>query len=280
MQHATIISRGLRLHADVYPAASNAPAVIFLPGTAKYAGLYGAFLERLQEANFNVLALDPQGHGRSEGVRGDFSMEELIQNARDALSFAERELSSTVALVGTSQGALVALYTLTIAERVASAVCHNAALLDEPESARVNVSNFSRRVRPFAPLAALLAAQRQVPIRRYLPLDRVYDDLELGQAIEGDPLVVPGYTLRSFASLSHARPPRPVELISTPTMFLASENDRLFPVDYVRSIFDRLTCEKKFALLPDTGHMLFVEYAEQSAPLVADWLERTLRRDT
>ena len=277
MQQATVTSRGLRLNVEIYAGDDAQPAIVLVPGTGKPARFYRSFLERLQAAGFSVLGLDPQGHGLSEGKRGDFTIEELVENLRDTLSFALDQVGPRVGLLGTSQGALVVLYTLADDDRATSAICHNAVLPYEPDSRRVNVSRFSRRVRPYVKYAARLLPGYRVPIRRYLPLDRIYDDLELGARLESDPLVTRSYTLRSFASLATARPARPIEQITTPTLFLSAEHDRLFPIDYVRSIYDRLTCTKEFTVIPETGHMLFVEYADQSLPAVADWFGRTLR---
>jgi alpha-beta hydrolase superfamily lysophospholipase len=231
----------------------------------------------LRAAGFTVLGLDLQGHGCSEGRRGDFTIEELVTNTRDVLTYALREIGPAVGLLGSSQGAIIVLYTLAADERAMSAVCHNAALLDEPGSRRVNVSRFSRLMRPLVGPASRLLPGLRLPIRRYLRIETVWEDLALGRKLEADPLVVKSYTLRSFASLASARPARPIEWVSTPTLFLAAEHDRLFPTSYVRSIFDRLRCRKAMVVVPDTTHMLFVEYLEQSLPPVVEWFERTLR---
>jgi pimeloyl-ACP methyl ester carboxylesterase len=163
-------------------------------------------------------------------------------------------------------------------ERATSAVLHNVALLNEPGSRQINVSRFSKLVRPLVGLAAGLAPRFQVPIRRYLPLGAVYDDLALGRRLEQDALVVRAYTLRSFASLARAGPVRPIDRVRTPTMLLAGERDRLFPLTYIESICARLTCQKELAVVKDAGHMLFVEYVDQALPFVVDWFNRTLRR--
>jgi pimeloyl-ACP methyl ester carboxylesterase len=280
MEQATITSRGLRLHADLYPAGAADPVVLFLHGTGKYARFYQPFLERLASAGFNVLGLDHQGHGYSEGRRGDFTIPELVQNTRDALAYARRELGPRLALVGSSQGGIVALYTLTEDDSVTSAVCHNAALLNEPETRQIRVSDFSRTVRPLVPFAARLAPWARVPIRRYLPIENIYDDLAVGRLERFDRMVVDSYTLRSFASLATAAPARPVESIQTPTLFLAAEKDRLFPLEYFRSIYDRLTCPKELAIVPNTGHMLFAEHVEPCLPPLIDWLNRSLRENS
>lgn len=277
MQQATIVSRGLRLHADIYPAGSVAPVVLFLHGTGKYARFYQPFLERLSAAGFSVLGLDHQGHGFSEGERGDFTIPELVQNTRDALAYARRELGPRVALLGSSQGGLVALYTIAEDRSAAAAICHNVALLNEPGSRQIRLSSFSRTVRPLVPFAAALAPWMRVPIRRYLPLENIYADLSLGRLERYDRLVVPSYTLRSFASLATCAPAQPIEQIQIPMLVLAGEMDRLFPLSLIRSIYERLTCPKELTVVAEAGHMLFVEHVESALPPIVDWLNRTLR---
>ena len=277
MEQLAVRSRGLLLQLDVFPAGPNDPAILFLHGTAKYGRFYQPMLERLAAAGFTVLALDLQGHGRSQGRRGDFTIEELVENTRDAVTLALERFSPRLGLLGSSQGGIVALYTAAADPRVVSAVCHNLALLDEPDSRRVNVSRFSKLARRYVGLGARLGPRLTVPIRRYLPLGVVYDDLTLGRRLERDPLLARAYTLRSFASLASARPSRPVEQIQTPIMVLAGEHDRLFPLDYVESIYARLGGPKELAVVKEAGHMLFVEYVEQALPYVTGWFERTLR---
>jgi alpha-beta hydrolase superfamily lysophospholipase len=275
--YAAIVSGGLRLHLDVYASQPSDPAVIFMPGTGKHAAPYRPFLEALNQRGYQVIGIDPRGHGRSDGVRGDFTVEQLVGNVRDALSFALENVSQRVGLLGSSQGAIVVLYALAADERAASAVCHNAALLNESAAKAIHVSALSRWLRPLAPTFGRLAPNLRYPIRRYLPIDAVYDDVALGEKLDADPLTVRAYTLRALGSLASAAPARPIEAIRTPTLLLGSEHDRLFPSDYVRSIFDRLTCEKSFVNLPDTGHMLLLEHVAATLPVVADWFDRTLR---
>lgn len=277
-QATSIVSRGLRLHLDVYPAASSDPAIIFAPGTGRYAAQYEAFLCRLNDQGFQVVGLDPQGHGRSDGEPGDFTLDELVQNLRDALSFALAELSPSVGLLGSSQGALTVLYTIAADDRAASAVCHNAAILNERAARAIRTSRLSRTLRSHVPHMARVAPRARLAVRRYLKLETIFDDVELGRKLDEDPRSVRTYTLRALASLASARLARPVQEITTPTMFLAAENDRIFPMRYVRSVFDRLTCPKEFVIVPETGHMLFIEYVEQAWPPVADWFDRTLRQ--
>ncbi|MCC7105121.1 MAG: alpha/beta fold hydrolase [Chloroflexi bacterium] len=274
--YTAIVSGGERLHLDVYPSQPSDPAVIFMPGTGKYAAPYGPFLEALSGRGYQVIGIDPRGHGRSDGVRGDFTVEQLVQNVRDVLTFALENVSARVGLLGSSQGAIVVLYSLAIDDRAASAVCHNAAVLNESAAKAIHVSTLSRWLRPLAPVLGRLAPDVRSPIRRYLPIDAVYDDVALGEKLDADPLTVRAYTLRALGSHASAAPVRPIEVIQTPTLLLGSERDRLFPSDYLRSIFDRLTCEKEFVNLRGAGHMLLLEHVAATLPVVADWFDRTL----
>src|SRR5687767_10027666 len=71
---------GNKLHLDIYEVGKDAPTIVFIPGTAIYALCYGELLYKLGQAGYNVVGLDPRGHGRSEGARGDYTISELMRD--------------------------------------------------------------------------------------------------------------------------------------------------------------------------------------------------------
>ena len=94
-----IISDGLKLHLDVYNFAPSSPTVVFIPGTAIYSMCYAEILYLLGKSGYNIVAFDPRGHGRSEGERGVYSIEELMVDTKNVISFAiERFNEMTEAL--------------------------------------------------------------------------------------------------------------------------------------------------------------------------------------
>ena len=57
---------------------------------------------------------------------------------------------------------------------------------------------------------------------------------------------------------------------------MVGEHEQILPPEYCRKVYDLLTTEKKFVVVPDAGHMLFIEHIPQTLPMVVDWFTKTL----
>ncbi len=265
---------GLKLHLDVLTAGPSDPALVFIPGTTAYSALYVEFLHKMRVLGFNVVGLDPRGHGRSQGRRGSYTVDELLRDALAALDYARHRFGDRVAICGSSQGGIVSFYAAAVDDRLKGAVCHNIALFDEPEVIDVTrwpaLSRFAFRLKPLARLFGEL----RVPVTGYLDLKKEmtrfgFDALEF---IRKDPLAVRAISLKAMVSLATTPPPKPVEQISVPVMVIQGERDTLFTVEYTRSIYDRLTCDKEFLLVKDAPHLVLTNNVDEIAPEIAAWL--------
>src|ERR1019366_1265377 len=105
-----VISDGLKIHVDVYEHDPLVPTIVFIPGTAIYALCYGELLYTLGQAGYNIVGFDPRGHGQSAGIRGDYTISELMTDAENVISYAIQRFNKKVSLMGSSQGGIVALY--------------------------------------------------------------------------------------------------------------------------------------------------------------------------
>jgi len=103
-------SRGLRLHLDVYQREDDVPTILFVPGTGSHARCYAEFLFQLHRQGFRVVGIDLQGHGLSEGVRGSFTIEELVENIYDVTTWAIERYGEKVGISGSSLGGILTFY--------------------------------------------------------------------------------------------------------------------------------------------------------------------------
>jgi alpha-beta hydrolase superfamily lysophospholipase len=271
-------SRGLRLHLDVYQREDEAPTVLFVPGTGAHARCYAEFLFRLHTQGFRVVGIDLQGHGLSEGVRGSFTIEELAENIYDVTTWAVERYGKNVGISGSSLGGILAFYAVANDPRLRSAVCHNVAVLSELDCLRLTrAPNLLRTILPLGRLAARLLPELRLTIWLYLAPQVITEDPRILEIFIDDPLTLQTLPLRSIVSQSQAEPARPIEEIETSIMVLHAEGDRIFPLDYCRAIYDRLTCPKRFELIPGADHLVFAPpYLERSLPPLADWFRKTL----
>ncbi len=269
-------SDGLKLHLDVYEHHPKAPTIVFIPGTAIYAMCYGEMLYKLGEAGYNVVGFDPRGHGRSQGVRGDYTIAEIMTDARNVISYAIRKFNKKVSLMGSSQGGIVTFYVAAVEDRIQSAVCHTFADLAHQESVRLTrYPNLSSVLRPWIANFGGVFSDTQIPIGMYLDLDSV-EVKYFGSAskfIESNPLALKTISLRALRSLAHTPLPKPVEQITTPVMVFQGTADSIFPMDYTQKIYDQLICKKKIHFFEGLNHALNTEDVSVILKPVLNWLK-------
>lgn len=275
-QSETVVSDGIRLRLEVIAVDAGRPVVVFIPGTSVYALLYGEFLLALADRGYNIVGVDPRGHGRSEGRRGSYTIAELVADARAGVAYARGRFNPQVALAGSSQGGIVAFYTAATDEKLAGVVCHNVADLSDPESVRLTRHpRFSRVMKPVVKFFARLAPEMKIPVSFYLDLAaepmRGFGNAE--NFLDQDPLAYRSISLRSMASLASEPLARPVEQITTPVQILHAGRDNIFPQDYIEAIYQRLTCKKSLKIYPDLPHLILTEQVDRVIPDVVEWLE-------
>ncbi len=260
------------------------PALVFVPGTSVYALLYIEFMHKMCAQGFNVVGFDPRGHGMSSGGRGVYTLGQLVEDALAVIDHAIAAYGERVAVSGSSQGGMVAFYCAAAEPRLKAAVCHNVIAPDEPDNERMTRwPALFRPLMPFLPaLRPLMASpvgKLMVPVALYLDLkaepSRIIPDVV--EFLRQDPLAVNAVSLSALHSLASTPLARRVEEIRTPVMVVHAGQDNIFPEDYVRRVFDRLTCEKEFLYLPDRPHLVMTDYVDEVVPPIASWLKKVMQ---
>jgi len=269
----------IELHLDVFSASDKGPALVFVPGTSVYSLFYAEFMHKMSLLGFNVVGFDPRGHGRSSGLRGSYTIDTLLEDARAVVGYAMDRFGDGVAISGSSQGGITAFYAAGSDERLSAAVCHNIAVLGEPEAFGITRwPAFSKQFSKLLPLAALTPELR-IPISSYLDLSA--EPTKFGpnalEFVKNDPLAVLALASKALASLSSTPPPRPIEQIEVPVMVIQGELDAMFTEAYTRPIYDRLTCDKEFLLVTGATHLVLTNNVDQVVPEVAAFLNAKMR---
>ncbi|MFN8310627.1 MAG: alpha/beta fold hydrolase [Chitinophagales bacterium] len=271
-----ISSDGLKLHLDVYEHSKSAPTIVFVPGTAIYAMCYAELMYKLGQSGYNVVGLDPRGHGQSEGPRGDYTIHEIMTDVRHTIDFAIKRFGKKVSLMGSSQGGIISLYMAAKDERLNSVICQNFADLTS-----MDTTQLTRHPRLFKYMRMLIGNAEKmpnafIPMSAYIDLDSI--KLEhfgsIRQFIENDPLALKNISLRALHSLGQTPMARPMEEIKVPVMVFQGDADTIFPVDYTKKLYERLNCRKELVIFRNMGHALMSNNVDAILPEILDWLRK------
>lgn len=282
---AVIQSAGASIVLSVWKGDPGRPAVVFLPGTMTHPLFYEEFLDMLNAAGFTAVGVHSQGHGKSPRVRRPLVLSTLVTNARDAVAWTRAEFPARpVALIGSSQGGLVALTLAASGEQLDAVMAHN--VLDPSLPSTIEITRLPgwfARVYP-AVVVAIRAAGRlmpriPVPFDAYLDVARVTRDPGNSEYFHTDPLGLRTYPLRFIASLLTADLSGVRDgSIRCPVTVVAGRGDPLFPLTYTQRVYARIVAPDKELLIVDSdAHLLFNEDLGAVLPPLLDRLSRLTR---
>ncbi|MFA5890445.1 MAG: alpha/beta fold hydrolase [Actinomycetota bacterium] len=284
MKPAWVTCKNLALRLSVFEADRPSPTVVFLHGMGASSAMFSHlvpgvdFLEALRSEGLNVVAVDFQGHGMSDGRRGHLPFHDALANAGEAVGFAVERFGQPVGLAGSGLGGFVAFYAGLGNERVGAVACHTAADLRQ-------VGTFELRLRRRA-LASLIdsgrRAARQLPLVP-LPLSAVYspgdmfEDPAILRRWRRFPRTVRWYTVDSLVSFFLTPDDKPaVEAMGKPLYVITGERDMVVPLAGQEDLVARAGSSAELFVLGGAGHMLPLEYCGQTAPRMAKWLRAHL----
>ena len=272
-EEVLIESRGVPVFLSVWRGNTGAPCIVFLPGTMTYPLFYEELLDGLALAGFNVIGVHYQGHGKSPRVEQLFSFNDLVQNGRDAISYAIERFNSPIVALGSSQGGMLATSLASADDRIAAVFAHN--ILDPQQADAIRVTSFPLWLQPLRPailramhIAARLAPRLQIPFRFYLQESRVFTTEWMMEQSHRDPLILPSYPLYFIASLFSANMRFLYSgQIMCPIVVIASTGDALFPFDYIQQLYQQIKAPSKELLVFDLNyHLLFNECLDEVLP--------------
>lgn len=275
----SIVANGISLHLDIFSAGKNAPTVVFIPGTSVYTKFYIEFLYKLYLQGFNVVGFDPRGHGLSSGLRGDYTINEEVDDTLAVVKYAHERFGGKVAIAGSSQGGMVAFYAAARDNSIAAAACHNIADLNGKDNLVLSQVRPPVFMVPFVEFMAGLYKNFAIPVSLYLDLtkEKTKSGIDVAKLLKDNPVTVKWITIRALGSLMHTELAQPVEKITVPIMLIHADKDTIFPQKYVESIFNRLTCKKKYLLLKDTEHLVMTNNVDEVVPPIAAWLKEIMK---
>lgn len=275
-----IISNGKKIHLDIFdnsPDESKA-TILFIHGTAVYSRFYAEFLHDLSTKGYRIVALDLPGHGKSEGRRGHFTIEKLVDTIKDVTSFIINTYGDKVVAIGSSLGGITTLYSSASDPRLSACVCVNAALLNEKGHKKlIKLKGILKLGKPLVPFFSKILPRLKISVWIYLNPETLINkekSLKIMEAVLKDKMVSSKYTLKALATQMRATPEKAIETIETPIMILNGSDDILFSIEYMQNIFERLKNSKKkrFEEIKDGAHCILNEHREECVKKIILWL--------
>ncbi|MCC5808989.1 MAG: alpha/beta fold hydrolase [Ectothiorhodospiraceae bacterium] len=261
--------RGVRIHLDFHRAESARGVVVLQPGSCSYARFYCVLAARLASAGYHVLGIDRPGHGFSEGVRGDCSIEEALDVTEAVLAHARERFDLPVILLGSSLGGLLTGFAVMRGLQPDLAIAHNFIISGRLVSFRLRARLIERyRRRPY----------RLVDLTHGLKGFGGDPALLAYLKAEADPQAAWLQSPRAMASLFRHNPKRPKEA-TPPLVVLSGTADKLIP-GWASRFFLRWSGVRnsEYIAIPDAGHMLFHDHLEQAMPVLLRLLDGAVTR--
>ncbi|HEY3007840.1 MAG TPA: alpha/beta hydrolase [Micromonosporaceae bacterium] len=276
------------------PRAVPEPTIVFVHGFCLDMGTFHFQRKMLtRQGDYRLVFYDQPGHGRSGKLEnGEYELAALGESLRAVLD--ETVPNGPAVLVGHSMGgmtimAFAELFPEYFKERVAAVV------LMATSGGRLEQVKFglpaliARAGGPLLPLVnnatrltgGMIDRARQASSDLAWLLTRRYG---FGSPLPSPALVSFVEQMNSRTSVetvarylrtlsTHARYPALVALSSTPTLVIVGDKDMITPVTHSQEIVRHLP-DAEFVTVPDSGHVLMLEHADEVNAALLDFLEK------
>ena len=261
-----ISSNNVPITLSIWYTERSSPTIVFLPGTMSHPLMYENFLCGLSERGFNIIGIHYLSHGKSPKIKKNYTMEDLLHNVYDATTYGIENFGENIAVMGSSQGGILAAMAAGRDTRLKAIFPHNIMLTTLKET--MSLTKYPAWSHRFMGLIQLgfrvggkLLPNYKVPGDAYLDYDRVFYSEQAKQDCLNDPMLLPYYPLRFVASLFNA------DLsclengaIQCPVILITAKGDPLFSFDYTNKVFDLIHVpQKELLALELNRHMIFNE---------------------
>jgi pimeloyl-ACP methyl ester carboxylesterase len=265
-----------------YEVSGQGEPVVLIPGLGLDRSYFAAAIPDLERFT-RVIALDLRGIGQSAKPDGPYSMR---QWADDVSALLEHLGERRAHIVGSSLGGCVALELVDQRpDQVASLVL--VAAFSELD--RALELNFRLRI---AIIEQLGMGDVLADHMLLWTLSRGFIETERGrqaaaalqQSVRRNTPALYASFLRAILEFGRAQPeqagmPRVTERLShiaVPTLLIVGENDILTPLPFSQKIQERIP-GAELAVVPNCGHITFIEQPEENARLVVGFIQRQQR---
>jgi fermentation-respiration switch protein FrsA (DUF1100 family) len=279
----TFLSDGLKLSGVVHlppdlALAERRPAFLVLHGFggSKEGGGSIALCERLAGWGYVALRFDFRGCGESEGEHGWIICLDQVSDTKNAVTYMASRPDidpQRIALIGSSFGGAVAVYTAGVDERVAAVISSGGwgdgarkfrGQHSTPEAwaSFTNMLEEGRRHRERTGRSLMVPRYDIVPIPEHLRGNLTSQSIEMFPAETAQSM----YDFRADDVVGNIAP--------RPLLLLHSANDSVTPTEQSIEMFKRAKQPTELHLLSDVDHFMFNQDNPRVWSLITQWLER------
>ena len=239
-----------QLHVEIYPRSHTAPTLIFLPGIGTYVELYAELLSALHNRGFNVVAIDPPGHGFSAGQRGRFEVIPFAQQISRLVDELQQRFTGSWGAYGYSSGAVSALALAERDERIETLVCGTLLLSEFPPDL-VHALGWS-----WTSMSAVWFPSVCVPLRSFIDFETLLGSHPAGRWINQDRRIVFDYPLATLATLFSHKCGILDRTYPFRLYLLQGDCDEVLSIDYAQKIKEESEHPVQLEVVAGAGHML------------------------
>jgi pimeloyl-ACP methyl ester carboxylesterase len=263
-----------RLFGKLRVSDPRAPTILLLHGLGFHSFEYDALASLLARAGLGSFAFDFRGHGRSGGARGRWVLEDLVEDAANALAYLAPRVAGGIGVFGNSLGAIVGLHLAARTPAVESLVASGC-------PTRVSdfaVTGFRRTLVGVLRMVATVVPIR-ISVNHFIPYRRILRDRRTIERVRRDPLVADArrFAPSTYADLLEWNALDVAAQVKIPLLVLYARQDAFQPPEQSTLLFEATQCEKEIRGL-ETGHVPDLENPELLAPILLEWFGRTLGR--
>lgn len=280
-EHVTIVSGGIPLRAVICtpPDTSPAPALIICHGAFEYKERYLDMARYAARAGIAAMVPDMNGHGESGGERFEIQISRWVENIRDCIDFltARREVDADrIAAFGLSTGGTAVIEAAIVEHRLKAVIAYAPTVrnvMTVPDMLIyfcVLPFGFLKKVFTGRPLA--------IPMPELVRGRKLAWDNDAHRSIMEDPYFKASYVpIPGALQASWVTTITRADQLAVPTLVIHGEADEVDRPLSSQMLYERLTCTKKLALLPEMGHVASVErHREKMYQLTVSWMHEHL----
>lgn len=260
----------LPINCEVYESNKKDPVIVFLPGIGTYAEMYCEFLYKLSQWGFNVVGVDIRGHGYSGGDRGEYTVNDVVDDLHDVVSFLTETYNDTIAFFGCSIGSPLAMACAENDDRIKSLLCHTLFLTEyPPDFMTFSGWNMLRYSRVFLP-------DFKIDFRSYIDVNTLINDSVFADFIDYDDLIVWEYSINTLSDIYSRKTSLLNEKKSFKAAIITGEKDEVIQPGYMKYITTRLEHPFEFIMMKGARHMLPFIHVKDTVIAARDWFKQNL----